>query len=110
MNIQKLYRAVSNAEYKDWENTNEFRTAKNTLEAKQFFKTEVAVMDFIYQSNTTDLSSPYLFIIEIQVFKTCLENLKADYIKLVTHEAVSIDGDELPDFNKCITFVEGYAI
>jgi len=110
LNLQKLYRAVSDAEYKDWENKSEFRTAKNTLEAKQFFKTEGAVRDFINQSYATALSFPYLFVMEIHVLKTCLENLNADYIKLDTHEAVSIDEDELPDFNKRITFVEGYAI
>jgi hypothetical protein len=110
LTIQKLYRAVSEAEYKDWENINGFRTAENTLEAKQFFKTERAVKDFIHQSQAAHLSSPYLFTIEVHVLNTCLESLNADYINLDTHEAISIDEDELEGFNKCITFAQGNAI
>lgn len=36
---QKLFRAVSIGEVNDWQSTGLFKVAKNTLEAKQFFKT-----------------------------------------------------------------------
>ena len=48
METQKLYRAVSKSEYDDWKTISIFRTAKNTLEAKQFFKTMIAVKDFVF--------------------------------------------------------------
>lgn len=45
-----LYRAVSTAEKDDIQNHKQFRTQINTLEAKQFFCNETAVVEYIIAS------------------------------------------------------------
>lgn len=45
-----LYRAVSKAEKTDYEYSGIFRTGKNTLEAKQFFQSEPAVLEFALEA------------------------------------------------------------
>jgi hypothetical protein len=41
-----LYRVVSRAEKNDYEDHRGFRTARNTVEGKQFFKSEQGVREF----------------------------------------------------------------
>ena len=108
MNIQKLYRAVSQVEYDDWL-VNGFQTSNNTLEVKQFFRSRRAVDDFIKQSKKL-FTPPYIFIIEVQVPRSSLDLLGVDFIELDTHEAVSVDEALLPEFNNCITFTIRYDI
>jgi hypothetical protein len=43
----KLYRAISQNEKDDFDRDQQFRTGKNTLEAKQFFKSRAAVKQFV---------------------------------------------------------------
>lgn len=45
-----LYRALSDAEYEDYKESGEFRTAVNTLEAKQFFLARNTVRKFVASS------------------------------------------------------------
>ena len=108
--IQKLFRAVSKKELKDWNDAAIFRTAFNTLEAKRFFKTKNAVEDFIYHARQQNFTPPYTHIFEIDILKQCLTKLKIPEMILDRFDAISVDEEHLPDFNKCIKFVQHYAI
>ena len=46
----KLYRAISQQEKDDYDSQQIFRTGRNTLEAKQFFKSRTAVKEFVDSS------------------------------------------------------------
>jgi hypothetical protein len=104
----KLYRAVSKLEFTDWENCKKFRTAKNTLEAKQFFKSRDAVDDFIFHSKLQNFSPPYQLIFELDIIKECLAKIKIYEIELDRFDAITIEEDDLLRFNKCIKFVKYY--
>ena len=93
MTVQKLYRAVSKAEFYDWNDTKEFRTARNTLEAKQFFKSYKAAVDFHNQSLLLNFDNPYVYIFEVHVFTTCINKLEVNHMSLDTHNALSIEED-----------------
>jgi hypothetical protein len=104
----KLYRAVSKLEFNDWEKYKKFRTAKNTLEAKQFFKRSEAVDDFIFHSKLQNFSPPYQLVFEIDILKECLSKIKIYEIELDRFDAITVDEDDLLEFNKCIKFVNYY--
>lgn len=107
---QKLFRAVSMMELKDWKDAAIFRTAFNTLEAKQFFKTKNAVEDFIFHARQQNFIPPYTHIFEIDILKQCLAKLKIHEMILDRFDAISVDEEHLPDFNKCVKFVQQHAI
>ena len=109
MSVQKLFRAVSKAEFEDWSNTSEFRTSRNTLEAKQFFKSYKAAIDFYNQSLLLNFIPPYSCILEVHIDKAH-GKITFDDMDLDTHEALSIEEGKLADFNKCITFVTRHDI
>ena len=110
MDTQKLYRAVSQGEYIDWKSFSIFRTAINTLEAKQFFKSMFAVKDFVFHSVLQKYTPPYSKILEIEIINTCLENISLHITELDRLEAITINEEDLPDFNKCVKFVKEYEI
>ncbi len=57
-----IYRAVSRAEQPDIKQTGRFRTARNTLEGKQFFKTQAAIAYFVSQAESLHYKPPYRFL------------------------------------------------
>ena len=42
----KLFRAISLAEYKNFEKEKIFKTSKNTLEVKQFFRSKKSALNY----------------------------------------------------------------
>lgn len=104
----KLYRAVSALEFEDYRSQKKFRTSKNTLEAKQFFKSEEAVKEFIKDSKKQNYNPSYKYILLVLVDKQCLENSIYEEQELDRFLAITIHEADLPLFNKCIIFVESY--
>jgi len=99
-----LYRAVSTDEYRDFKVDRNFRTAKNTLEAKQFFKSERAVLEFVKVAIKRAYRPPYKYILFINVDSQCLEAVDLQAQDLDGYDAITIQEDDLPSFNNCVTF------
>lgn len=106
----KLYRTVSKAERDDYNKKEELRTAKNTLEGKQFFKSEIAVREFISSSKLQRYSPPYRYLFIIDINEECLESIDYDEQELDRFEAITILEADLPQFNNCINFIEQNAL
>jgi len=100
-----LYRAVSRAEYRDYRNSNQFNTAINTLEAKQFFKSRTAVREFVRNAVEQNYHPPYTHFLILTVDDKRLKKIRIDKMDLDGFEAVSVPEDQLPVFNNCVTFV-----
>lgn len=102
----KLYRAVSVFEKQNYDIHREFRTDINTLEAKQFFRSRTAVTNFVERSVTQNYQPPYMFLYIIDIDEICLDNLEPSYMTLDGYEAVSVDEENLIEFNNCVIFVK----
>lgn len=102
----RLYRAVSGKEYKDHRHNKIFRTAKNTLEAKQFFKSDIGVVEFVRDATNQAYKPPYRYILIITVDEACLKSLVIESQELDRFEAITIHEQDLLAFNKCVKFVE----
>lgn len=102
----KLYRTVSKAERDDYIHTGELRTAKNTLEGKQFFKSEIAVREFMSNSKLQRYSPPYKYLFILDIDEECLGSIDYDEQELDRFEAITIFEADLPQFNNCINFIE----
>jgi hypothetical protein len=100
-----LYRAISRAEKIDYDTYDQLRTARNTLEGKQFFKSEIAVLEFASNANFRKYKPPYTFILRIGIDEDCLNAIDIDVQILDGFEAMTISEDDLKAFNNCINFV-----
>lgn len=106
----KLFRTVSQAEKDDYDNLGGvFRTAENTLEAKQFFKSEIAVRKFLESARNQEFFPPYEHLFVVDINEKCLRGIGYDEQELDTFEAITIQEDNLTQFNNCINFVDQYA-
>jgi|GEM_PF-1602151 hypothetical protein len=101
----KLYRAVSIDEYQDFSTDKAFRTTNRTLEAKQFFKSEIAVREFVIAAAKRSFWPPYECILTVDIDNQCFEAVGAEGQNLDGHDAITIQEDYLTSFNNCITFV-----
>jgi hypothetical protein len=109
LSTMKLYRAISIAEMNDFkQNDNSFRTAKNTLEAKQFFKSETAVETFVRESVKQNYRPAYKHILIVDINEQCLNEIRSEEQMLDGFEALTVAEEELPVFNNCINFTEDY--
>jgi hypothetical protein len=107
----RLYRAISQAERDNFfAKGKTFRIAKNTLEAKQFFKSKAAVDLFVAESAKQNYDPSYCFILLIIVKDNCFQKLDFTEQQLDGFEALTIPEATLPAFNKCINFVNEYAV
>jgi hypothetical protein len=106
----KLFRTVSEAERSDYNGSGIFRTSTNTLEAKQFFKSEIAVQEFIRSSKSQRYSPPYKYLFAIDIDEHCLNQISYDEQELDRFNAITISEEDLPQFNNCINFVEENAV
>jgi hypothetical protein len=95
---------VSNAEHTDLVNTGEFRTAENTLEGKQFFKSEQAVKTFVHIATIRNYQPPYRYLVSVWIDEFSLQSLQHDEMILDDFEAISIAEADLPSFNNIINF------
>ncbi|HET6252675.1 MAG TPA: hypothetical protein VFE32_01310 [Puia sp.] len=98
---------MSTAEYKDYKRSGALRIQDWTLEAKQFFKTRVAVEDFIQMASS--LRPPYTRVLIFDLDSNCFKH-EIDERPLDGHMAVTITAEHLEDLNNCITFEDEYAI
>jgi len=94
----KLYRAVSQQEKDDYDNQQFFRTWRNTLEAKQFFKSRTAVKSFVDSSVMQNYNPPYSYLLIINVDEDCFKMVDRTDMKLDGYDAININEDHLPDF------------
>jgi len=101
-----LYRAVSKAEYHDYQKNKTFSTAQNTLEAKQFFKSRIAIRAFAASAVEQDYDPPYTSLLVVTIDDNRLSLVSVDIMDLDGFEAISVPEDQLPAFNKCVTFVK----
>jgi hypothetical protein len=99
-----LYRAVSADEYKDYMLDETFRLGDNTLEAKQFFKSETAVLEYVRATVKRSFKPPYKHILTIEVDNECFAAIAYFEQYLDGFEAITIPEDDLPSFNNCVIF------
>lgn len=102
----KLYRAVSEQEKDDYDLHQLFRTNRNTLEAKQFFKSRTAVLQFVESSVSQAYNPSYKYLLVISVDEKLFELSNPIQMKLDGFDAVNIDEDDLISFNNCVKFVK----
>lgn len=102
-----LFRAMSTAEYRDYRRSGALAIQDWTLEAKQFFKTQVAIEDFTRMA--AGLRPRYVRVVVFELDINCFRH-EIDERLLDGHMAITIPSEHLPDLNNCITFVEEYAI
>ena len=101
----KLYRVVSRFEKYDFDNQY-FRTGRNTLEVKQFFKSLDAINEFVVNARLQQYYPRYEYLLIISVNKVCFNTIPHTNMELDGYDAISIPEDNLPAFNKCIKFVQ----
>ena len=65
--MAKLFRAISQAEKDDYDETKLFNTGRNTLEAKQFFKSLTAVKQFVASAAMQEYNPAYLYFLTVTV-------------------------------------------
>jgi hypothetical protein len=94
-----IYRAVSAGERQDYENNHLFRTAKNTLEAKQFFLSETGALEFIRECGIARFNPPYKWLLQIEIEEDCLCKIDFYSQTLDGYKAFTIHEGDLPDFN-----------
>ena len=99
-----LYRAVSQQEKKDIDLNKVFRTGRNTLEAKQFFKRRISVMQFVANSVVQQYDPIYAHLIIVGIDDTCFDSAGHTQ-KLDGYDAVHIEEEDLQAFNNCVKFV-----
>jgi uncharacterized protein (AIM24 family) len=104
-----LYRAGSNEELADFATSGIFRTGPNTLEGKQFFRTEFSVREFAGEANRIGYEPPYTTIFSISINERDFNRIPVDRQILDSHEAITVSTDHLVAFNNCINFTDTYA-
>ncbi len=105
-----LFRTVSTAEWNDFKKDNSFRTSRNTLEGKQFFKSEEAVLEYIRDTRLRHYSPEYTYVLKVTLSIECLEKIPYEEQELDRFKAITIHEDYLIRFNKCIKFADEYAV
>lgn len=105
-----LYRTVSTAERDDFNKDGQFRTSRNTLEGKQFFKSEEAVADYIRDTKIRGYIPEYTYLLRIELEVACLDKIPYEEQELDRFKAITIHEDYLIAFNKCIKFTTEYAV
>jgi len=105
-----LYRVVSRFEKEDFDSEGILRTRQNTLEAKQFFKSQEAINEFVSNSMLQLYDPPYEYLLIISVDKNSFNKIPHSNMILDGFDAISIHEDYLPRFNKCIIFVEQHSL
>jgi len=80
------------------------------LEAKQFFKSEIAVQEFIRSCKSQRYFPPYKHLFTIDIDEHCLNQIPHDEQELDRFTAITISEVDLPQFNNCINFVEQHVV
>lgn len=106
----KLFRTVSDDEWNDYYSHKKFRTAKNTLEAKQFFKSETGVREYKRKADEIIFVPPYRHLLVVELDLRCLSTIPFDEQVIDDYDAITIAEDDLNNFNNCVNFVDRYDI
>ena len=104
--MSKIYRAVSFQEKQDRDRVGYFRTTDHSLEAKQFFKSEEAVRNYIARAALQNFDPPYDYLLTITIDEEQLDQNQCNEMELDGYIAISIPEEYLPTFNNCVIFVE----
>lgn len=105
-NISKLYRAVSTLENEDYITQNKIRCIETSLQVKQFFLKKAEVIEYVNLSKIANFKPPYTYIWEIEIYSEMFKSINADFLKLDSFIAVSIEENNLKYFNKCVKLVK----
>lgn len=105
-----LYRTISTAERNDFNTDKHFRTSRNTLEGKQFFKSHEGLIEYIKDTQLRGYYPEYTYWLDVNIDTECLEAVPYEEQELDRFKVITIHEDFLPQFNKCVNFVEEYAI
>lgn len=85
-------------------------TARNTLEGKQFFKSEHAAREFARTAEERNYRPPYSFLFTIDIDDDCFDHFRLQPQILDGFEAITVNEDDLPAFNNCINFTNNNAL
>ncbi len=99
----KLYRLVSEEEYQDVLVREGFFVARNTLEAKEFWLSEIAARRFLADMRRTAFKPPYTRLAIVDVDAE-LHEVSHWRMALDGHDALVVDRDGLALFNSIITY------
>ncbi len=99
-----LFRAVSQREKEDYDAHGAFLTGLNTLEAKQFFRTRVAVASFVTSAAGLNYDPAYAHLMVVSLNDDNFD-ITSRTMKLDGYDAVHVDEDDWPAFNNCVIFV-----
>jgi hypothetical protein len=106
--VMTIYRAMSEKEFKDYQQAGELRTARNTLEGKQFFKSEVGARYFTERASKQRFAPAYKHILVFDLDEDCYQRAAEAEQILDGHAALTIIEEDLPAFNNCVTFIDKY--
>lgn len=101
-----IFRAVSSSELHDFNQSGLLRTSFQSLEAKQFFKTRVAVNEFVKSAKQMRYHPPYKHLLVLTVDSGCVAAIAVDKMELDGFKAISVPEELLPAFNNCVNFVK----
>ena len=99
-----LFRAVSQQEKENYDAHDAFRIGRNTLEAKQFFKTRVAVIAFVSSAVDQNYDPAYTHLMIVTVDDDNFDIIQGTR-KLDGYDAEHVHEDDLGAFNNCVIFV-----
>ncbi|RYY86833.1 MAG: hypothetical protein EOO15_13430 [Chitinophagaceae bacterium] len=99
-----LYRAMSAEEWADYASDFQFRTARNTLEGKQFFKTEWATREYVRKSVQRRFHPPYRHLVAFFVPLECIKGIEFEDQILDDFEAITFAEADLFKLSDCVNF------
>ena len=105
-----LFRAMSIAEYKDYRQSGQLHITDRSLEAKQFFRSAVAAIDFAEKAAIQGFSPRYARMLTFDLDPDCFPSAAMQEQILDGHQAVTIAEEDLRNLNNCITFVDEYVL
>jgi hypothetical protein len=105
-----LFRAMSMAEFREYRGSGLLQIAGQTLEAKQFFRSEAAVMDFVKRADVQGFIPRYARMLTFVLDTDCFPADALQEQILDGHLAVTIAEEHLPQLNNCINFVRSHVI
>ena len=94
----------------DYQREQIFRTARNTLEGKQFFKSEAGARSYKRKADKRAFLPPYRYLLIVEVNEDCLQQIPYEEQPLDDYEAITIHEADLPRFTDCVRFVDRHDV
>ena len=92
-----LFRAISQLEKDDYDANGIFKTGRNTLDGKQFFRSRTAVLSFVNNALEQDYDPPYAYLLIVSVDDEQFD-IEENTQDLDGYLAVHVDEDHLQYF------------